>query len=225
MVAQVGLEAADAFDQGEGLVDGVVAEVIAGGVRAAAFGDRLQFDAAFVAAIDLHFGGLADDDEVGADAFVFDEGVRGDAVAPLFHIAEVVGGPTFEQPHAAGDGQTVDHAGRAALLIASAASVEDAVLDFALERVPLPFVLGADADGVDMAVVDEYTFTVADSADGVAHRIEPDFVEAEFAHFGLDAFTDWADLRIDRGDGADLAEEGDDVVAVIVDGRLDRREC
>ena len=100
---------------------------------------------------------------------MFDESVRSDAVAPLLHIAEIVGGPTFEQPKTAGDGQTVDHTGSAAFFVAGAASVEDAVLDFALERVPLPFVHGADADSVDVAVVDEYAFTVADSADGVAH--------------------------------------------------------
>ena len=103
----------------------------------------------------------------------------------------------------------------------AAAGVEDAVLDFALERVPLPLVCGADTDGVDVAVVDEDAFAVADFADGVAHGVEPDFIEAEFAHFGLDAFADGTDLGIDGGDGADLTEEGDDVVAVLVDGGLD----
>ena len=222
VVAQLGFEAADAFEQREGFVDGVVAEVIAGGVGAFAFGDRFQFDASFVAAVDLHFGWFADDDKVGADAFVLDEGVGRDAVAPFFHIAEVVGGPPIEKAEAAGDGQAVDHGGRAAFFVAGAAGVEDAVFDFAFERVPFPFVFSADANGIDVAVVDEYALAVAYFADGVTHGVEPDFVEAQFAQFGLDAFTDWADLRVDRGDGADLAEEGDDVAAVLLDGGLDR---
>ena len=49
---------------------------------------------------------IADDDEIGFDARVhFDEGVRGDAIAPLFHVAEVVGRPAFEQAQVAGNCQ------------------------------------------------------------------------------------------------------------------------
>ena len=72
--------------------------------------DHLHLDAPLVAAIDLHLGRLADDHKIGADAFVLDKGVGGDAVAPLLHVAEVVGRPAFQQAQFVRHGQPVDHA-------------------------------------------------------------------------------------------------------------------
>ena len=102
-----------------------------------------------------------------------------------------------------------------------AARVEQAVLDLAHERIPLPLGGIADADGVDVRVVDDHLRTVADAPDGVAHPVEAHLVEAELAHLGLDALADRADLRVHRGDGADVAHEVDDVVALLLDALLD----
>ena len=80
----------------------------------------------------------------------FHESVGGDAITPFFHVAEVIGRPAFEQAQVAGDRQAVDHAGGGVFLIAGAASIQDAVFDFADEGVPLPLSAVANADGVDM---------------------------------------------------------------------------
>jgi hypothetical protein len=51
--------------------------------------------------------------------------------------------------------------------------------------------------------------------------VEPDFVEAEFAHFFLHAFADRADLRIHRRDGAHLAQKLDDGNLCLNRGHID----
>ncbi len=171
--------------------------------------DDLDLDAPLVAAVDLHLGRLADHDEVRADALVFDKCVRGDAVAPLFHIAEIVGGPAVQQPQLVRQRQAVDHRGRRALFVAGAAGVQPALVDLADKGIPVPFVRVADADRVDMAVVDQHARAAADAADGVAHAVEPRLLKAELAHLFLDAFANGADLGVHRRDGANLAQKLD----------------
>src|SRR5690606_7012949 len=108
------------------------------------------------------------------------------------------GRPALQQPQPLGDGETVDHTGGAALLVASAARIEAAILNLALEGVPLPFVGVADAHGVDVAVVEQDARPVADAPQRVAHAVEADVAEAELAHFSLGALPHGADLRIHR---------------------------
>ena len=158
----------------------------------------------------------------GRNAFGFDQRVRGDAVAPFFHVAEVVAGHAVEQAEFARHRQPVDHAGRAALLVARAAREKDAVFDLALERIPLPAIGVADADRVDVAVVEQLGRAVADPADDVAHLVEPDLVKAEPAHLGFGALADCANLAVIAGDGAQVFQELDDVVALGGDARLNR---
>ncbi len=158
----------------------------------------------------------------GRNAFGFDQRVRGDAVAPLLHVAEVVAGHAVQQAEFLRQRQPVDHAGRAALLVAGAAREKDAVFDLARERIPLPAVGVANAHRVDVAVVEQLGRAAADLADDVAHLVEPDFVEAELAHFGFGALADCANLAVVAGDGAQVFQKLDDVVALRFDARLDR---
>ena len=77
-----------------------------------------------------------------------------------------------------------------------------------------------------MRIVQQNLGAVAHAPDGVAHLIEPHFVEAELAHLGLDALADRPDERIHRRDGADFFEELDDRVVAgghfVAEGRYRR---
>ena len=227
MVAQLRLQVADAGDDGQQLVDGVVAQVVAGGVGRAALRDDLHLDTALVPAIDLHPRWLADDDEVGPHALRFDQRVGGDAVAPLLHVAEVVGRPAVEQAEFAGQRQAVDHARRGAFLVARAAREQHTVLDLADEGVPAPGLRVADADGVNVAVVEQDAGAVADTAQDVAHLVEADLVKAELAHLRADALADWANQAVVGGNRDDVAHELDNRVVLrrdaVTDGRDDFR--
>ncbi len=112
----------------------------------------------------------------------------------------------------------IDHGGDARLLVAGAASVDLAVLELALERVPLPLAAVADVDGVDVGIDHDLGFAAADLADDVAHFVEPDLVETDFAHFPGDALADVALGAAEAGDGDEFAGESDDVLLVGLDG-------
>jgi len=131
------------------------------------------------------------------------------AIAPLLHVAEVVGRGVAEQAQIASYGQAVDHAGRGPFLVASAASIQDAVFDFATERVPLPGVRIADTDCVDVAVVEQCARPRPDTPKDVAHAVEPHLVKTQLFHFCGDALTHLPNLAVHAGNGADLSEKRD----------------
>ena len=104
-----------------------------------ALGCDLHLQPALMPAIDLHFGRLANDDKIGLDFGInFHKGVRGNAVAPFFHIAKVIRRPAFEQAQSFANGKPIDHARRGAFFIARATRIQDAIFHFALEWIPLP---------------------------------------------------------------------------------------
>ena len=219
---ETAVQLADLRDDRRHLVHGVIPQVVRGGMGRPARRRDLHLDAAFVPSVHLHPGRLADDHEIGPHLGInLDERVGRDAVAPFFHVAEVVDGVTVEQAQVAGDGQAIHHTGRAVLFIAGAACIEDAVLDLADEGIPFPFAGIADAHGVDVRVVDDHLRPVADAADGVAHLVEARFVPTEFAHFFLDALAHRADLRVHAGDRADVAHELDDLAPLLLNTLVD----
>src|SRR5207247_4944504 len=89
-------------------------------------------------------------------------------------------------------------------------SEKDAVFDFARDRVPLPRARVADANRVNVRIVDQDALAAADTANDVAHLVEAHLVVTEPAHFRADALADCLDLRIIRGNGHNLAKEIDD---------------
>jgi len=107
-----------------------------------------------MAAINLHIGGFADDDKIGANAFVFDKGVAGDAIAPFFHIAEIIERPIPREAKFFKGSHSIDHRRRRTFLVARAESINDAILNLALEGVPLPLRGIGYTNGIDMAVVE-----------------------------------------------------------------------
>jgi len=64
-------------------------------------------------------------------------------------------------------------------------------------------------------VVQQNARTAADAANGVAHFIEAHFFKAQFDHFGLDTFSHGSNERVHRGDGADIAQELDDIAFIL----------
>src|SRR5260221_1288626 len=153
IVAQFWLHCRNLFDDRQQLVNRVIAQMIACRMGTFTVGDYLHFDATLMSAINLHPGWLTDDYIIGANAFDFDQGVRRNTIAPLLHVAEVVGSIAIQQAKIAGYCQPVDHAGRAALLVARPPRKENAVLDLTDERIPLPLVRIADTYGVNVAVI------------------------------------------------------------------------
>ena len=204
------VQVSDAGDDGQHLVNGVVPQVVGGRVGALALGDHFHLHAPLVAPVNAHLGGLADDHEVRTKALVFHKGVGGNAVAQLLHVAEVVGRPALQQAQVAGKRQAVDHAGRAALLVAGPARVEDAIFDFALKGVPRPRLRVADANGVQVAVVEEHALAVPNAAQHVAHGVEENIVEPQRAHFLSHALAHLTNLTVVAGNGTNLAQEGND---------------
>src|SRR5262249_36510794 len=154
----------------------------------------LHFNPALVPTVHLHSRGFSNDHIVWPDAFHIYQGISGDTVAPLFHIAEVVRRITFKRAYLAGQRKAVDHPWRAALFIAGPARIENSVLDLASERVPLPLGFIADAYGVDMAIVKQYCWPVSDATQDIAHLVKANVVEAKPVHLGSAALSDRPNL-------------------------------
>jgi len=197
------------------LINRVITQVVRGGVSGAPGGDDFQLYAALVSAVNVHLGWLADNDEIRPDARIyFHERVGRDAVAPFFHVAEVKHSIVIQEPEVPGDCQTVNHPRGAALLIAGATGIEVAVFDLADKWIPVPVADIADADCIDVRVIEQNPRTIPDAAEGVAHLIEAYFFITEFVHLGLDAFADRSNQRVCRRNGADIAQELDDIAFI-----------
>src|SRR5688572_5364101 len=150
-------------------------------------GGNLQFDATFMPAIDLHFGRLADHDEIRLDAGIhFDKGVWCNAIAPFLHVPKVIGCPTSEQTEIARDGKPVDHSRSGTLFITCPARVQNIVFNLSYERVALPASRVADTDRIHMRVVNDHTLARTDPSQDVTHFVEADLIKTELVHLRRD---------------------------------------
>src|SRR5690348_448949 len=100
---------------------------------------------------------------------MLDEGIAGDAIAPFFHVAEIIERPIFRQTKLFQGCKGVDHGWGRAFFVARAEAVNDTVLELALEGGPLPLGWIGNADGVDVAVIEQCTGAAADTPQDVAH--------------------------------------------------------
>src|SRR5215470_4992031 len=119
-------------------VERIVTPLRSAGMAAAPFESKAYLRAPTMAAINFHVGGFADYHVVRTNAFMLDERIARDTVAPLLHVAKIIERPIPGQAQLLQRGQSIDHGGRGTLLIARAQAVDDTVLVFALKRVPLP---------------------------------------------------------------------------------------
>jgi hypothetical protein len=66
-------------------------------------------------------------------------------------------------------------------------------------------------------IEDDHFGTVPHAAKDIAHLVETRLVETEFVHFSDDALTDLLQLPFHAGNGDDLAQELDDIPAILFD--------
>src|SRR5579883_2084040 len=132
---------------------------------------------------------------------MLDEGVARDAVAPLFHVAEVVEGPIARQAELFERRQGIEHRRRRALLVARAQAVNNAILVLALKWVPLPLRRIGHADGIDMAVVEQRAWSSADAPQDIAHAIVAHFVKAQIGHARANGLAHGTNLAVVAGYG------------------------
>ena len=129
----------------------VVAEIMMRRVCGTSIRCDFEFKPSFVSAINLHLGRFTNHHKIGTHLWVGnDERIGRNAVAPFFHVPEIVRSETVEQAQIARERQTVHHAGRRTFFIARAARVQNIIFHFADERVPLPRTALANADGVNV---------------------------------------------------------------------------
>ena len=152
---QTVVELLDAGDNRQHFVNRIVPKLVRGGVNRAPLGDHFQFHSPLVAAVHVHLGRLADDNEVRPEALALDQGLASQPVAILLHIAEVIHGETLQQTEFVGQGDAVEHAGSGLFLIPGPAGIEDSILHLALERVPAPRGPVANVHRVNVRVVQE----------------------------------------------------------------------
>src|SRR5260221_5686007 len=101
----------------------------------------------------------------------------------------------------------VDHPGRAPFFVPDSASVDHAILSFAGEGIPLPLGFIADANRINMAVIQQFLRPAADSSENITHLVEANFVITQPVHFGGAAFSHRPDLAVITWNGTQIAQE------------------
>ena len=134
-----------------------------------------------------------------------------DAIAPLFDVAQQVAGESVQQTQIAGEGQAIDHARRAVFLIQRAAGIQVAVFHLAYKRVPRPLRRVADADGIQVGVVQENARPAADFAHDGAVFVHVDFVVPQLFHFRAHALAHALNVAVHAGNGHDVAEKPENI--------------
>src|SRR5947209_4181795 len=109
---------------------------------------------------------------------MFNQGIAGDAVAPLLHVTKIIEGPIPGQTQFLESCQGINHRRCGALFVASTKAVDDAILELAFERVPLPLAGVGDTDRIEMAIVEQYAWAIANAPQDVAHGVAAHLVEA-----------------------------------------------
>ena len=171
---------------------------------------------AAVTTVDAAVGGLGGDDElnlllldaVGGEELV-DDVLPAHAVAVLFldgahHHDLVAGGDQAQILHDLG---AVHGGSHAALLVGTAAAVDDLVVLIALVGVVGPVVDIADAHGVDVGVDGDDLVALAHPADHVAKAVKLGLVKAQLLHLGLDALANALLLAALAGDADHVPQE------------------
>ena len=176
-----------------------------------------------MAAVHVHLGWLADDDQVRTETLALDQGLAGQSVAVLLHIAEVIHREALQQAEFFGQNDAVEHAWGGLFLIPCPAGIQNPFLDLALERVPAPRRAVANVHRIYVRVIQEYSASLAHLAENVAHAIKADLLEAQEPHLLHNAFAHFADLAHDAGDGANLPHKADEGVVLLADASLDPR--
>ena len=189
VVGGVLVERPDVLQDVRHLVDRVVAALRRGAVAGHALDVDADLHASPVAAVDAAVGRLGGDDELGDYLVLVVDVLPAHAVAVLFLDGaddhDLVS--LRDEVEVLHDLRAVDGGGHAALLVGTAAAVDDLVVLVALVGVVGPVCDVADAHRVDVGVDGDDLLAVAHPADDVAEAVDLDLVIAELFHLGLDA--------------------------------------
>src|SRR5258708_36798606 len=88
----------DSLNKRNGLVERIITAFGRASMATAPLEGDTYLSTTTVTAINLHAGGFADHDEIGANALMLDKAITRNAIAPSFHIAIIIERPVFRQP-------------------------------------------------------------------------------------------------------------------------------
>ncbi|MPM23445.1 hypothetical protein SDC9_69918 [bioreactor metagenome] len=183
--AAVGVERFNLLDDFGHLVNGVVAAFRRAAVAGDAGNVHADFHASAMPAVNAAVGRFSGNNKLRRNAVFLMDVLPAEAVAVLF----LNGGgdedfiPFRNEAEVLHDLCAVDGGNHAALLVGSAAPVDDVVGFITLIGILLPVGDVADADGVDMPVERDNLIAGTHPAKGIALRVDFGLVEAKRFHF------------------------------------------
>ncbi len=205
-----GVEPGEGGDDRCDAVDRVGAALRLRAVRGHAVSRDLELHAAALPPAHAEVGRHGDDHHLRLDPALKDQVLPGEADAVLAvngggdHHRHVVG-----QAASSCEGDSVDRGGEPALLVRSAAAVEDPTGNHTTEGVVAPLRGVRDADGVDVSVEGEHAWTRPEPTDDVAHLVDLDVLVAELPHLPCDPFAGQPLAACRRRNGHQVAQEID----------------
>ena len=205
-------------------IDGVFTAFGRGTVAGNTVCAHTDFHTTAMTAIDVQVRGFRNDDDFrsGIQNFFFHDDVPTQTVAVFFlnGTGDPQGVIAF-QSQILNDLAGINHGRHTAFLIGSAATVDDAVFQFAFVRIAGPQFRIGDTDRVNMSVHGDNVFAVSDTTQNVAHLVDADFVKADFFHFLFNAQDNVFFLTGFRRNGNHIAQELCHIVAIFFSGLND----
>ena len=195
-------------ENGRHFEDGVIAALRGGAVAADALNFHADLHTPTLAAVNLAVGGFGADDKFRTNAGLFNNVLPAQAVAIL--LLNGTGhqqGIFIFQAQIFNDFTGVNHGGHSALLVRRAASADQLIGLHTFVRVKVPVFDIANTDGINVRIHCQQTRTVADVAQHVAHRIDFNFIEADFFHLFFNAVYHTLLIAAFAGDSDHIAQE------------------
>src|SRR5438132_784534 len=196
-----------ALYKGNCLVQSVIAAFGRTGMTTAPLKGNADLGTATMAAINFHVGRFAYHYKIRTNTLVLNQRITGNAVAPLFHVAKIIERPILRQSQLFQRRQRIDHWRGGALFVASAKTIDNSILEFTLEGVPLPLARVSNTDRINMAIVEQGTRPTADTSQDVTHGVAAYFIEAELGHTSAYSISNRANLAVIARYGDQVTQE------------------
>ena len=188
--------------------DGVIAALRGGAVAADALNLHADLHTPALPAVNLAVGRFGADYEFRTYTGLFNNVLPAQAVAILFlNGTGDQQGILIFQAQIFNNFTGVYHGGHSALLVRRAASADQLIGFHTFVRVEVPVFDIANTDGINVRVHRQQTRAVADVAQHVAHRIDFNFIEADFFHLFFNAVHHALLIAAFAGDSDHIAQE------------------
>ena len=197
--------------------DGIIAALRRRAVAAYPLNIDANLHTPALAAIDLAIRRLGTDHEFRANAGLFDDVLPAQTVT--IFLLDGTGhqqGIFIFQTEVLDDFPSVDHRRHPAFLVGRAAPADQLIGFHPLIGVEGPVLDVTDANGINMRVHGDQSRAVADIAQHVAHRVNLDFIEADFFHFFFNTMHDAFFVTAFAGDSDHIAQEAGHILLVVV---------